>query len=277
MVKKITSLFLSFSMVLTLTSCSFSKEPEALSGVAPVTVEVQPEALDPSSAFLYDRNISLADSFKQMNSLRASVEEQMYSAVVGFSGSSAWVPEEASKFTLGCDEFLAVSYIMEIEPSITTKKIMREEGFENIEISDLDVENSWKVTATRTDEDVLNNYEFTIRYGSFSDSYRFTRTINGTADMMLASRRIDGGYALQIWLPDGEYHMIANDSKEGRFGYIPRSRSDEAPDFPESDIFFDDSPLTTAFTTQNTEHTFLLANNILYISKDGTNYAIPLK
>ena len=277
MFAKIVSLALALSLFLATASCSFSSEPEALSGVAPVTVEVQPETLDPSSAFLYDRNITLADSFRQMNSLRASIEEQMYSAVAAFSGDVAWVPEEVNKFTLGCDEFLAVSYIMEIEPGITAKKIMREEGFENIEISNLDVENSWKVTATRTDDDVVNNYEFTVRYGEFSDSYRFTRTINGKPDIMLASRRIDGGYALQIWLPDGEYHMIANDTKEGRFGYIPRSRSDETPTFPETDIFFDNTPLTTAFTTKNSQHTFLLANNILYIAKDGSNYAIPLQ
>ncbi len=276
MLSKTFSLILSLIILFSLCSCSFDKEPEALSGVAPVTVEVQPEALGASDSFLYDNDISLADSFKQMNSLRASVEQDMYSAVVSLSGDSAWVPVEANKFTLGCDEFLAASYIMEIEPSITTKKLMKEEGFENIEISGLDVENSWKITATKTEDGVTNNYEFTVRYGQVSDSHRFTRKINDSPDMMLASRRIDGGYAIQVWIPDGEYHMIANDTKEGRFGYIPKSRSQSELDFPQTDIFFNDSLITNTFTTANAEHTFLLANNILYISKDGANYAIPL-
>ncbi len=276
MTLKMFSLSLSLFLIFFFSACSLSQEPEALSGVAPVTTEVQPEALDPSSSFSYDQEVPLADSYNQMNSLRATIGNEMYSTVVSFSGDSAWVPIEADKYTIGCDEFIAASYIMEIEPSITTKKIMKEQGFDNIEISDLDVENSWKIIAQKNENGVIDNYEYTVRYGKESDSYRFTRTINNSPDMMLASRRINGGYAVQVWTPSGEYRIIANDSKEGRLGFIPKSRSDTELRFPEKDIFYDASLLTNTFTTANAQHTFLLANNILYISKDGANYAVPL-
>lgn len=274
MLKKLFTLLLSLAILLTLCACN--NEPDYLSGTAPATVDVQPTPLDPSSDFIYDSSLSLADSYKQMNSLRASICSDMYSAVVGFSDTSAWVPVEANKFSLGADEFLAVSYIMEIAPSVTTKKLMREAGFENVEISQLDVENSWLVTATRKDDEVKNNYEYTVRYGQHSDSYRFTLTINKEPKMMLASRRITGGYAVQVWVPEGEYRILAHDVKEGRFGFVPKSRDVTTIEFPETDIFFNDALVTSTFTTANTEHTFLLANNILYITKDGNNYAVPL-
>ncbi len=274
MVKKISFLILSLIMVFSLAACD--NEPEYLSGTAPATVDVQPTPIDPTSNFTYDSALSLADSYKQMNSLRASICSDMYSAVVGFSDTSSWVPVEANKYSIGSDEFLAVSYIMEIAPSVTTKKLMREAGFTNIEISQLDVENSWIVTATKEENGTINNYEYTVRYGQHSDSYRFTLTINKENKMMLASRRITGGYAVQVWVPEGEYHILAHDVKEGRFGYIPKSRNESSIEFPDNDIFYDDTLITSTFTTANTEHTFLLANNILYITKDGNNYAVPL-
>jgi len=276
LLRKFTALIACTVVLAVLSSCSLWTEPESLSGTAPATVDVQPVPLDPSVSFVYDGNISLADSFNQMNALRSSICTDMYSAVVAFSGTSAWVPIEANKFSIGCDEFLAVSYVMEIEPSITTKKLMREAGFENIEISQLDVENSWLITANKTENGAINHYEYTVRYGQVSDSYRFTLEINNNPTMMLASRRITGGYAVQVWVPEGEYHILAHDIKEGRFGYIPKSRNETSIDFPEDDIFFDDYLVTSTFTTENAEHTFLLANNILYITKDGNNYAVPL-
>ncbi|MBR3848135.1 MAG: hypothetical protein IKM21_02460 [Oscillospiraceae bacterium] len=274
MIKRISFLILTVAMLFSLSACF--DEPEYLSGTAPATVDVQPIPIDPAAEFMYDSTLSLADSFNQMNSLRASICEDMYSAVVSFSDSSAWVPIEANKYSLGSDEFLAVSYIMEIAPSVTTKKLMREDGFTNIDISQLDVENSWLVTAKKEENGVVNNYEYTVRYGKHSDSYRFTLTINNEKKMMLASRRITGGYAVQVWIPEGEYHILAHDVKEGRFGYIPKSRDVTSLDFPENDIFYDGSLVTSTFTTANAEHTFLLANNILYITKDGNNYAVPL-
>lgn len=274
MIKRISFLIFALIMVFSLAACD--NEPEYLSGTAPATVDVQPTPLDPSALFTYDNTLSLADSYNQMNSLRASICSDMYSAVVGFSDSSAWVPVEANKYSIGSDEFLALSYIMEIAPSITTKKLMRENGFTNIDISQLDVENSWIVTAKKEEGGIVNNYEYTVRYGQHSDSYRFTLKINNESKMMLASRRITGGYAVQVWVPEGEYHILAHDVKEGRFGFVPKSRNETSLDFPENDIFFDDTMVTSTFTTANAEHTFLLANNILYITKDGNNYAVPL-
>jgi len=275
MFRKIIVFSLMLSLLLALTSCSWGSEPEALSGVAPSTVDVTPTPIATDSGFLYDSELSLADSFNQMNTLRVSICDDMYSAVVGFSEDSAWVPIAASKYALGSEEFLSVSYIMEMEPSVTAKKLLRENGFENIEISTLDVENTWKITATKKEEDKINNYEYTVMYGAQSDSYRFTLTINNAPEMMLASRRITGGYAVQVWTPDGSYHILAQDIREGRFGYIPKRR-DEEIEFPENDIYFDETLVTSSFTTNGAEYTFLLANNILYITKDGTNYAIPL-
>ena len=113
-------------------------------------------------------------------------------------------------------------------------------------------------------------------YGSQSDSYRFTLTINQEPQMMMASRRITGGYAVQVWVPDGEYHILVQDVKEGRFGFIPKSRDDDI-DFPDNDIYFDDTLVNSTFTTLGADYTFLVANNILYIARDGKNYAIPFK
>ncbi|MBR5543271.1 MAG: hypothetical protein IKU65_04165 [Oscillospiraceae bacterium] len=277
MTRKTCAVLCLIALILPLCACSYFDEPDALSGVAPSTVDVQPQALTTADSFMYDSSLSLADSFKQLNELRLSVCNDMYSAVVGFSGDSAWVPIAANKFTLGSDEFLAASYVMEIEPGITSKKLFREAGFENIEISPLDIENTWKITATRKDDaGITRNYEYTVMYGSQSDSYRFTQTIDNEPIMMLASRRITGGYAVQVWTPEGEYHILAQDVKEGRFGFIPKPRNDEV-NFPDDDIYFNDNLITNNFTTSGTEFTFLLANNILYITKDGANYAIPLR
>lgn len=270
---RITAILCLVCMIFTLCSCA--SEPEALSGVAPSSVDVTPTPIASEGEFMYDSQLSLADSFNQMNTLRISVCDDMYSAVVGFSDDSAWVPIAASKYALGSEEFLAASYVMEMEPSITAKKLMREAGFKNIEISPLDLENTWKITANKEENGAVNEYEYTVMYGSQSDSYRFTLSINGEPDMMLASRRITGGYAVQVWVPDGEYHILVQDIQEGRFGYIPKQRDAEI-DFPENDIYYDDTLVTNSFTTEGAEYTFLLANNILYIAKDGSNYAIPL-
>ncbi|MBQ9985003.1 MAG: hypothetical protein IJP38_01715 [Oscillospiraceae bacterium] len=275
MFKKALTIILAASLIFSLAACSWSNEPEALSGVAPSSVDVSPTPISGEGEFMYDSQLSLADSFNQMNSLRVTICDDMYSAVVGFSDDSAWVPVAASKYALGSDEFLAASYIMEMEPSVTAKKLMRENGFENIEISNLDIENTWKITATKEENGINNNYEYTVMYGAESDSYRFTLTINNDPNMMLASRRITGGYAVQVWTPEGSYHILAQDIQEGRFGFIPKQR-DAAIEFPENDIYFDDSPITSSFTTTGAEYTFLLANSILYIAKDGANYAIPL-
>lgn len=264
-------------MLMALSSCSWSKDPEALSGVAPSTVVASPEALTADSSFVYNNSLPLADSFKQMNQLRISICSDMYSAVVGFTNSSAWVPVAANKYSLGSDEFLAASYVMEIEPGVTAKKLFRDSGFENVQISNLDVENTWKITATKKEDDgSVNNYEYTVMYGKESDSYRFTLSINGAPNMLLASCRITGGYAVQVWTPEGTYNILAQDVREGRFGFIPKTR-DAAVEFPETDIYFDPELITSSFTTKDAEYTFLLANNILYITKDGSNYAIPLR
>lgn len=277
MSKKIIAFSLATLMTFTLTACSWSEEPEALSGTAPATVDVQPTPVTTADDFLYDSQLSLADSFKQMNSLRLAVCDDMYSAVVSFSGDSAWVPVAADKYALGCEEFLPASYVMEIEPGITAKKLFREEGFENIEISPLDIENTWKITATKkNDAGISDNYEYTVMYGAQSDSYRFTQSINNEPKMMLASRRITGGYAVQVWVPEGEYRILVQDVKEGRFGFMPKSRDAEIK-FPDNDIYFDDTIVTSTYTTNGADYTFLVANSILYIARDGKNYAIPLK
>ena len=274
---RICSIIIACVMIISLSACSWSKDPDALSGVAPSTVAAAPEALNAADAFVYNNSLPLADSFKQMNELRISICSDMYSAVVGFTSSSAWVPVAANKFSLGSDEFLAASYVMEIEPGVTAKKLFKDSGFENIQISPLDVENTWKITAVKKNEDEKkDNYEYTVMYGKESDSYRFTLSINGEPKMLLASCRITGGYGVQVWTPEGTYNILAQDVKEGRFGFIPKTR-DSAVEFPETDIYFDPNLITSSFTTDGAEYTFLLANNILYISKDGSNYAIPLK
>lgn len=274
--RKIISVLCILLLIFSVSSCSLEMEEEALSGVAPSTIDVQPQALTTADSFLYDSKLSLADSFRQLNELRLSICNDMYSAVVSFSGQDAWVPVEANKFALGGDEFLAASYIMEIEPGITSKKLFREAGFENYEVSPLDVENTWRITATKKENDIIHNYEYTVMYGAQSDSYRFTLRIDEEPKMLLASRRITGGYAVQVWTPEGEYRILAQDIKEGRFGFIPKQR-EAGISFPEDDIYFNDNLVTNDFTLRGAEHTFLLANNILYIAKDGSNYAIPLR
>jgi len=276
MFRKAMTLLCIFALMLSLSACG-GNEPEALSGVAPSSVDVQPETLTTADGFVYDSTLTLADSFKQMNALRLSVCEDMYGAVVMFSDDSAWVPVAVNKYSIGSDEFLAASYVMEIEPSITAKKLLREEGFKDIEISPLDYENTWQITAKKDNESGgTDRYEYTIMYGSQSDSYRFTRIINSSPDMMLASRRIAGGYAVQVWTPEGEYRILVQDVREGRFGFVPKPREAKV-EFPENDIYYDESIITSSFTTQDAEYTFLLANSILYIQKDGSNYAVPLK
>ncbi|MBQ6846045.1 MAG: hypothetical protein IJO61_02835 [Oscillospiraceae bacterium] len=256
----------------TFTGTSSSDALNEMPGKPPITEDVQPKAITSENGLSYDSNLSLSDSFNQMNSLRLAICDDMYSAVVTFSDDSAWVPIAASKYTLGCDEFLAASFVMESDTGITAERLFREQGFRNIEITTLDVENSWKITA-RKDE---NNYEYTVRYGAQSDSYRFTLAINDAPSMLMASKRTTGGYAVQVWTPEGSYHILAEDVKEGRFGFIPKQR-DARIAFPETDLFFDENFVTTEFTTKGAEYTFLLANNILYIAKDGSNYAVPLQ
>ena len=65
--KKFFSLFTFIFLLVSLTSCSFTDEPEALSGVAPATVDVQPSAITSEDGFVYDNQLSLSDSFNQMN------------------------------------------------------------------------------------------------------------------------------------------------------------------------------------------------------------------
>lgn len=276
MMRKTICLLCAALLTVTLSACMTYSADSALSGVAPATVNVQPQPLTTADSFTYDSRLSLADSFKQLNELRLSICNDMYSAVVNFSGDSAWVPVEANKFALGGDEFLAASYIMEIEPNITAKKLFREAGFENYEVSPLDVDNTWRITATKKEDNIIHNYEYTVMYGSQSDSYRFTLEIDDAPTMLLASRRITGGYAVQVWTPEGEYRILAHDTKEGRSGFIPKRRDAEVS-FPEDDIYFNDNLITNDFTLRGAEHTFLLANNILYIAKDGSNYAVPLR
>lgn len=269
MIKKISFLLCALLFVFSFAACEMPAEE--IPGKPPVTENVQPKPITSESGLMYDSSLSLADSFNQMNSLRMAICDDMYSAVVTFSDDSAWVPIAAGKYTLGSEEFLAASYVMESDTGITAERLFRETGFRNIEISPLDVENSWRITATKDGD----NYEYTVRYGAQSDSYRFTLSVNGLPSMMLASKRTTGGYAVQIWTPEGSYHLLAEDVKEGRFGFIPKQRDAEI-DFPETDLFFDEDFVTTDFTTKGAEYTFLLANNILYIAKDGSNYAIPL-
>ena len=47
--------------------CSCANEPEALSGVAPSSVDVTPTPIASEGEFMYDSQLSLADSFNQMN------------------------------------------------------------------------------------------------------------------------------------------------------------------------------------------------------------------
>ncbi len=256
----------------------FSNSSDALSGTASSTVNVAPTPISSDSNFEYDSSRPLAESFKQMNSLRMTICNYMYSAVVSFSDDSAWVPVACNNFTLGSSEFLAASYVMEKEPNITAKKLFREEGFKNVEISQLDIENTYKITATKADDDgKVHDYIYTVMYGAQSDSYRFTLTIDEVPTMMFACRRTTGGYVVQIWTPEGEYRILAQDIQEGRFGFIPKSVSDKTVDFPQNDIYYDDSIITKDYTVEGADYTFLLANNILYISRDGANYAVPLR
>ena len=270
MIRKLSILLCISLSIMLFGSCEMTQE--AISGKPPITENVQPKPITSEGGLLYDSNLSLSDSFNQMNSLRMAICDAMYSAVVTFSDDSAWVPIAAGKYTLGNEEFLAASFVMESGTGITAERLFREQGFKNIEISPLDVENSWQITATKDGSD----YDYTIRYGAQSDSYRFTLSINNLPTLMLASKRTTGGYAVQAWTPEGSYHILAEDVKEGRFGFIPKQRDAEI-DFPENDLFFDEDFVTTDFTTKGAEYTFLLANNILYIAKDGSNYAIPLQ
>ncbi len=285
MKSRLLSVLCALMLCFSVSSCSpnkisnlFSGSADALSGTAPPTVNVAPTPISSDSSFEYDGSRPLAESFKQMNSLRMTICNYMYSAVVAFSNDSAWVPVACNNYTLGSSEFLAASYVMEKEPNITAKKLFREEGFKNVEISQLDIENTYKITATKTDDDgKVHDYVYTVMYGAQSDSYRFTLTIDEVPSMMLACRRTTGGYVIQVWSPEGEHRILAQDVQEGRFGFIPRSVSDTAVDFPENDIYYDDSLITKDFTVTDADYTFLLANNILYISRDGTNYAVPLR
>lgn len=278
MIRKLALFLCVFLLASFLTACeTFSSietqnELTEMPGKPPITENVQPKAITSENGLEYDSNLSLADSFNQMNSLRLAICDDMYSAVVTFSDDSAWVPIAAGKYTLGSDEFLAASFVMESDTGITAERLFREQGFRNIDITTLDVDNAWKITAKKD----TDNYEYTIHYNAESDSYRFTLTINSMPSMMLASKRTTGGYAVQLWTTDGSYHILAEDVKEGRFGFIPKQR-DSIIEFPKTDLFFDDNFVTTEFTTKGAEYTFLLANNILYISKDGSNYAIPLQ
>lgn len=275
MTYRLSALICALCLIFTLASCSWNDEPEAISGVAPPTANVDPIPITSADGFLYDSKLSLADSFKQMNSLRLSVCGAMYSAVAHLTDDSAWVLEAVDKYILGSDEFLAVSYVMETEPGPTAEKLMLEDGFTDIEISTLDIQNTWKITANKDENGAVNAYEYTVMYGAQSDSYRFTLSINDQPRMLLASCRTVGGYAVQAWTPEGSYHIFVDDVLEGRFGYIPPEEGEENT-FPESDIYFDESLITSSFTTTNADYTFLLANDLLYITNDGSNYAIPL-
>ncbi len=275
MTNKLKALFCATAVILSLSACSWSEEPEAISGTPPVLVDVAPEALRPSESFIYNSKLSLADSFEQLSSLRLTICDSIYSAVAMFVDDSAWVPVAANNYTLGSKEFLAASYVAEDEPGITAKKILEEDGFENIEVSTLDGANSWAIKAIREEGPVTNAYDYTVMYRPEADSYRFTLKINNVPTMMLSSMRVSGGYAVQVWTPDGTYNILANDTKEGRFGFVPKQESD-LKDFPSDDIYFNADLVTSTFTTKGTEYSFLLANNIVYISHGGFNYAVPL-
>ncbi len=273
MIRRLSALICAIAITLGLSSCSWSQEPEALSGVAPPIVDASPNVLLPDDSFYYENTLSLAESFKQLSSLRLSISDLMYSAVYGFTDSSAWVPEAALAYALGCEEFLAASYVDEVEPDITAKKLFEEKGFENITVTPLDIENTWSIEALKNEGGVQNTYEYTVMYGDESDSYRFTLKVNMVPTLLLASRRISGGYAVQVWTPEGMYNILAHDVKEGRLGFIPNK---DPTKFPASDIYFSSGLITNTFTTARAEFTFLLANNMLYVSKGGSNYAIPL-
>ncbi len=273
MIIKLTAVICAIAITLSLSSCSWNREPEALSGVAPPIVDASPDVLLPGDSFHYESALSLSESFKQLSSLRLCISDLMYSAVYGFTDSSAWVPAAAISYALGCDEFLAASYVDEIEPNTTAKQLFEEQGFENVTITPLDIENTWEIKAFKNEGGVQNTYEYTVMYGDQSDSYRFSLKVNMVPTLLLASRRISGGYAIQVWTPEGMYNILVHDVKEGRLGFVPNT---DKTKFPESDIYFSSGLITNSFTTARAEYTFLLANNILYVSKGGSNYAIPL-
>ena len=292
--KRAAALFLSLLIMLTLFACGdeVSMENE-VSGKAPGS-EVKKENGDAAetlpqseasdfapaaeagetekeiseSDLVYKDSFSLAESFEHMNALRYVIYEKMYSAVLNLDDASAWVPAAVGKYTLGSDEFLAASHVMEND----AEEILGEQGFTGIAITSLDVENSWRITAKKGSD----SYEYTIRYGAESDSYRFTLSINGIPEMLLAAIRTAGGYAIEIWTTTGTYHILAEDIKEGRFGFMPAEKTNQL-EFPETDLFFEESYVAKDFATEGAEFTFLLANKILYIAKDGSNYAIPLE
>ncbi|MBE6911169.1 MAG: hypothetical protein E7473_01475 [Ruminococcaceae bacterium] len=221
---------------------------------------------------VYRDDFTLAEAFEHMNSVRYVIYEKMYSAVLNLDDESAWVPAAIMKYNIGSDEFLAASHVMEKGAETSAEAILSKQGFTNISVAPLDVENSWKITARKGNA----NYEYTIRYGVESDSYRFTLATDGIPQMLLACIRTAGGYAVEIWTNEGSYHILADDEQEGRFGFIPSERTNQL-DFPETDLFFEESYIAKEFATKDAEYTFLLANKILYIAKDGSNYAIPLE
>ncbi|MBQ6846228.1 MAG: hypothetical protein IJO61_03775 [Oscillospiraceae bacterium] len=297
--KKLLALILALCMMLAFAACDDSEEmfESEVSGKAPGSeeketeqkAEVNPgeEALpgDTSetedetakktiseSDLIYRDDFTLAEAFEHMNSVRYVIYEKMYSAVLNLDDESAWVPAAIVKYNIGSEEFLAASHVMEKGADTSAEAILSKQGFTNISITTLDVENSWKITARKENA----NYEYTIRYGVESESYRFTLAIDGVPQMLLACIRTAGGYAVEIWTDEGSYHILADDAQEGRFGFIPSERTNQL-DFPETDIFYEESYIAKEFATKDAEHTFLLANKILYIAKDGSNYAIPLK
>ncbi len=275
MIKKLKAILCIFAIIFSTSACSWSDEPAAISGKPPVMVDIAPEALGSSDSFIYSNKLSLADSFAQLNSLRLTIYNSIHSAVAVFVDDSAWVPIAASNYTLGSQEFLAASYVEEVEPGITAKKVFEEDGFENVSISSTDNKNTWAIKAMKKNGTNTDTYDYTVMYDKASDSYRFTLDVNKVPTMMLASIRISGGYAIQVWTPEGLYNILANDTKEGRFGFIPK-KGNGADTFPEKDIYFNRDIVTSTFTTKGAEYSFLLANNIVYISQGGFNYAVPL-
>lgn len=290
--KRLFAFILSILMLFTLFACSDEASMEnEVSGKAPGTEEKEAtstvtegttngDSLDSAplteageeeiseSDLVYRDDFSLAEAFRHMNALRYTIYEKMYSAVLNLDDDSAWVPVAVSKYTLGKNEFSAAAHVMEKD----AEKLFGKQGVSDIAITPLDVENSWKITG-RKDNDI---YEYTVRYGEESGSYRFTLSINGVPEMLLATIRTAGGYAIEIWTTTGTYHILAHDTKEGRFGFIPAEKTNQL-EFPETDIFFEESYVAKEFATEGAEFTFLLANKILYVAKDGSNYAIPLE
>ena len=275
MFKKAVASFLLCAIFSSLVSCSLSYEPEAISGSAPLILQVQPELLPSDKPFQYQETASLSESFRQMTSLRLSICHDMYSTVATFSDDSAWVPEAANKFVLGSDEFLAASFVMETDSNFTTENLMYEQGFRDIKITSVS-NNEYHITATKPEETTTDFYEYTVSYSPETDATRFTRKVNNIPDILLATRRITGGYAVEAWTPDGRYEMLAQDIQDGQLGYIPNSRNN-TKNFPESDIYYNKNRVTSGFTIKNAEYTFLLTNNVLYITKSGSNYAIPVR